>query len=188
MDPSGPLRRSGRPHFPRSRPGSSAAGSLKGELALPPRTRRVQHRRGPHRAMRALLLVAVVLPLASLSLGSTASAQVAPASKESLNQQLDRLNHQADQLVENYLQAKSLLDSTRTDMKKLQGRANQAARDYNQLQAAVSAQWTAAYVRGTGTDIASLLGTSDPTVALQRMQSLELLAQRDAQTVTDLQA
>ncbi len=138
--------------------------------------------------MRALLLVAVVLPLASLSLGSTASAQVAPASKESLNQQLDRLNHQADQLVENYLQAKSLLDSTRTDMKKLQGRANQAARDYNQLQAAVSAQWTAAYVRGTGTDIASLLGASDPTVALQRMQSLELLAQRDAQTVTDLQA
>jgi peptidoglycan DL-endopeptidase CwlO len=138
--------------------------------------------------VRALLLVAVVLPLASLSLGSTASAQAAPASKASLNQQLDRLNQQADQLVENYLQAKNLLASTRTDMTQLQGRANQAQRDYNQLQAAVSAQWTAAYVRGTGTDIASLLGASDPTVALQRMQSLELLAQRDAQTVIDLQA
>jgi peptidoglycan DL-endopeptidase CwlO len=138
--------------------------------------------------MRALLLTAVVLPLASLSLGSTASAQSAPASKESLTQQLDRLNRQADQLVENYLQAKSLLESTRNDMKQLQGRANQAQRDYDQLQAAVSAQWTAAYVRGTGTDIASLLGASDPTVALQRMQSLELLAQRDAETVTDLQA
>jgi len=138
--------------------------------------------------VRASLLVALVLPLTGLSLGSTASAQAAPASKASLTQQLDRLNQQADQLVENYLQARNLLDSTRTDMRQLQGRANQAQRDYNQLQAAVSAQWTAAYVRGTGTDIASLLGASDPTVALQRMQSLELLAQRDAQTVIDLQA
>ncbi|HEX6677589.1 MAG TPA: NlpC/P60 family protein [Actinomycetes bacterium] len=138
--------------------------------------------------VRALLLVAVVLPLAGLSLGSAASAQAAPASKASLTQQLDRLNRQADQLVENYLQAKNQLDSTVTDLRQLQGRANQAQRDYNQLQAAVSAQWTAAYVRGTGTDIASLLGATDPTVALQRMQSLELLAQRDAETVTDLQA
>jgi cell wall-associated NlpC family hydrolase len=138
--------------------------------------------------MRALLLVAVVLPLASLSLGSTASAQAAPASKESLNQQLDRLNHQADQLVENYLEQKSILDSTRKDMSQLQGRASQAQQDFSHLQAAVSAQWTAAYVRGTGTDIASLLGAADPTVALQRMQSLELLAQRDAETVIELQA
>ena len=138
--------------------------------------------------MRASLLVALVLPLAGLSLGSTASAQAAPASKASLTQQLDRLNRQADQLVENYDQAKNQLESTKNEMKQLQGRADQAARDYNQLQAAVSAQWTAAYVRGTGTDIASLLGASDPTVALQRMQSLELLAQRDAETVTDLKA
>jgi cell wall-associated NlpC family hydrolase len=138
--------------------------------------------------MRALLLVAVVLPLAGLSLGSTAFAQAAPASRQSLTQQLDRLNQQADQLVEDYLQQKSVLDSTRRDMSTLQQRARQAERDYRQLQAAVSAQWTAAYVRGAGTDIASLLGAGDPTVALQRMQSLELLAQRDAETVVELQA
>jgi cell wall-associated NlpC family hydrolase len=138
--------------------------------------------------MRALLLVAVVLPLAGLSLGSTAAAQAAPASKQSLSQQLDQLNRQADQLVENYLEQKSLLDSTRKDMSQLQGRASQAQQDFDHLQAAVSAQWTAAYVRGTGTDIASLLGSADPTVALQRMQSLELLAQRDAETVVELQA
>jgi cell wall-associated NlpC family hydrolase len=138
--------------------------------------------------MRALLLVAVVLPLAALSLGSTISAQAAPSSKQSLTQQLDRLNQQADQVVEDYLQQKSILDGTRKDMSQLRGRARQAERDYNQLQAAVSAQWTAAYVRGTGTDIASLLGAGDPTVALQRMQSLELLAQRDAEAVVELQA
>ena len=138
--------------------------------------------------MRALLLVAVVLPLAALSLGSTISAQAAPSSKESLTQQLDRLNQQADQVVEDYLQQKSILDGTRKDMSQLRGRARQAERDYNQLQAAVSAQWTAAYVRGAGTDIASLLGAGDPTVALQRMQSLELLAQRDAEAVVELQA
>ena len=73
-------------------------------------------------------------------------------------------------------------------MSKLQARAKQAEKNFDQLQAAVSAQWTAAYVRGTGTDIASLLGAGDPTVALQRMQSLELLAQRDAETVIELQA
>ena len=138
--------------------------------------------------MRALLLVAVALPLASLSLGSTTSAQAAPASKQSLTQQLDRLNREADKLVEDYLEQKSILDNTRSDMSKLQARAKQAEKNFDQLQAAVSAQWTAAYVRGTGTDIASLLGAGDPTVALQRMQSLELLAQRDAETVVELQA
>jgi cell wall-associated NlpC family hydrolase len=138
--------------------------------------------------MRALLLVAVALPLAGLSLGSAVSAQAAPASRQSLTQQLDRLNQQADQLVEAYLQQKSALDGTRKEISQLQQRARQAERDYNQLQAAVSAQWTAAYVRGAGTDIASLLGAGDPTVALQRMQSLELLAQRDAETVVELKA
>jgi cell wall-associated NlpC family hydrolase len=138
--------------------------------------------------MRALLLVAVALPLASLSLGSTTSAQAAPASKQSLTQQLDRLNREADKLVEDYLEQKSILDNTRRDMSKLQARTKQAEKNFDQLQAAVSAQWTAAYVRGTGTDIASLLGAGDPTVALQRMQSLELLAQRDAETVVELQA
>src|SRR5512132_2496803 len=156
MDPSGPLRRSGRPHFPQeSALVLQARRLLKGERILPLRTRRVPHRRGAHRAMRALLLVAVVLPLAGLSLGSTASAQAAPASRQSLTQQLDKLNQQADQLVEDYLQQKSVLDSTRRDMSTLQQRARQAERDYRQLQAAVSAQWTAAYVRGAGTDIAS---------------------------------
>jgi cell wall-associated NlpC family hydrolase len=138
--------------------------------------------------MRALLLAAVALPLASLSLGSTTSAQAAPASKQSLTQQLDRLNREADALVEDYLTQKAALETTRRDMSKLQARARQAQRNFDQLQAAVSAQWTAAYVRGTGTDIASLLGAGDPTVALQRMQSLELLAQRDAETVVELQA
>jgi cell wall-associated NlpC family hydrolase len=138
--------------------------------------------------MRALLVAAVALPLASLSLGSTTSAQAAPASKQSLTQQLDRLNREADALVENYLEQKAVLESTRRDMSELQARARQAQRNFDQLQAAVSAQWTAAYVRGTGTDIASLLGAGDPTVALQRMQSLELLAQRDAETVVELQA
>src|SRR6266508_489359 len=81
-----------------------------------------------------------------------------------------------------------MLDNNRRDMSKLQARTKQAEKNFDQLQAAVSAQWTAAYVRGTGTDIASLLGAGDPTVALQRMQSLELLAQRDAETVVELQA
>ncbi|HVD14603.1 MAG TPA: NlpC/P60 family protein [Actinomycetota bacterium] len=134
-----------------------------------------------------MLLTAVVLPLAGLWMAPMpAGAQ--PASRQSLEQQLDRLNQEADQLVEDYLEQKAALDSIRKDIAGLRDRTSKAEKDYRGLQAAVSAQWTAAYVRGTGTDIASLLGAGDPTVALQRMQSLELLAQRNEDMAVSLQA
>jgi peptidoglycan DL-endopeptidase CwlO len=154
---------------------------------LLPCARRVPHRREPRRLTRALLLTAVVLPLAGLWMAPMpAGAQ--PASRQSLEQQLDRLNQEADQLVEDYLEQKAALDSIRKDIAGLRDRTSKAEKDYRGLQAAVSAQWTAAYVRGTGTDIASLLGAGDPTVALQRMQSLELLAQRNEDMAVSLQA
>lgn len=154
---------------------------------MSPCARRVPHRREPRRLTRALLLTAVVLPLAGLWMAPMpAGAQ--PASRQSLEQQLDRLNQEADQLVEDYLEQKAALDSIRKDIAGLRDRTSKAEKDYRGLQAAVSAQWTAAYVRGTGTDIASLLGAGDPTVALQRMQSLELLAQRNEDMAVSLQA
>jgi peptidoglycan DL-endopeptidase CwlO len=151
---------------------------------LPPCARRHPHRRGPRRLTRALLVTAVVLPLAGLWI---APAGAEPASRQSLEQQLDRLNQEADQLVEDYLEQKATLDGIRKDIAGLRDRTSKAERDYRSLQAAVSAQWTAAYVRGTGTDIASLLGAGDPTVALQRMQSLELLAERNQDMALSLQ-
>jgi peptidoglycan DL-endopeptidase CwlO len=154
---------------------------------LSPCARRDPHRREPRRLTRALLLTAVVLPLAGLWMAPMpAGAQ--PASRQSLEQQLDRLNQEADQLVEDYLEQKAALDSIRKDIAGLRDRTSKAEKDYRGLQAAVSAQWTAAYVRGTGTNIASLLGAGDPTVALQRMQSLELLAQRNEDMTVSLQA
>jgi peptidoglycan DL-endopeptidase CwlO len=137
--------------------------------------------------MRALLLTAAVLPLAGIWMAPM-PAGAEPASRQSLEQQLDRLNQEADRLVEDYLQQKAALDSIRKDIAGLRDRTSKAEKDYRGLQAAVSAQWTAAYVRGTGTDIASLLGAADPTVALQRMQSLELLAQRNEDMAVSLQA
>jgi peptidoglycan DL-endopeptidase CwlO len=154
---------------------------------LPPCARRDPHRREPRRLTRALLLTAVVLPLAGLWMAAV-PAGAEPASRQSLEQQLDRLNQEADQLVEDYLEQKAVLDSIRKDIAGLRDRTSKAEKDYRGLQAAVSAQWTAAYVRGTGTDIASLLGAGDPTVALQRMQSLELLAQRNEDMAVSLQA
>jgi cell wall-associated NlpC family hydrolase len=137
--------------------------------------------------MRALLLTAAVLPLAGIWMAPM-PAGAEPASRQSLEQQLDRLNQEADRLVEDYLEQKAALDSIRKDIAGLRDRTSKAEKDYRSLQAAVSAQWTAAYVRGTGTDIASLLGAGDPTVALQRMQSLELLAQRNEDMAVSLQA
>jgi cell wall-associated NlpC family hydrolase len=155
---------------------------------LPPCARRDPHRREPRRLTRALLLTAVVLPLTGLWMAAVPAAAAPTASRQSLEQQLNRLNQEADQLVEDYLQEKAVLDGMRKDMAGLRDRTSKAERDYRSLQAAVSAQWTAAYVRGTGTDIASLLGAADPTVALQRMQSLELLAQRNQDMAVALQA
>jgi peptidoglycan DL-endopeptidase CwlO len=137
--------------------------------------------------MRALLLTAAVLPLAGIWMAPM-PAGAEPASRQSLEQQLDRLNQEADRLVEDYLEQKAALDSIRKDIAGLRDRTSKAEKDYRSLQAAVSAQWTAAYVRGTGTDVASLLGAADPTVALQRMQSLELLAQRNQDMAVSLQA
>jgi peptidoglycan DL-endopeptidase CwlO len=137
--------------------------------------------------MRALLLTAAVLPLAGIWMAAM-PAGAEPASRQSLEQQLDRLNQEADRLVEDYLEQKAALDGIRKDIAGLRDRTSKAEKDYRSLQAAVSAQWTAAYVRGTGTDVASLLGAADPTVALQRMQSLELLAQRNQDMAVSLQA
>jgi len=137
--------------------------------------------------VRALLLTAAVLPLAGIWMAPM-PAGAEPASRQSLEQQLDRLNQEADRLVEDYLEQKAALASIRKDIAGLRDRTSKAEKDYRSLQAAVSAQWTAAYVRGTGTDVASLLGAADPTVALQRMQSLELLAQRNQDMAVSLQA
>ncbi|HEU4396707.1 MAG TPA: hypothetical protein VFU54_02570, partial [Actinomycetota bacterium] len=68
---------------------------------MPSGARRFPHRRWPGRAARTVLLAALLLPLTVLSSGSGSPASAAPT-QASLEDQLAKLNRQADQLVEEY--------------------------------------------------------------------------------------
>jgi cell wall-associated NlpC family hydrolase len=134
-----------------------------------------------------LLLAAIVLPLAVLPVAGPGVARAEPTTAD-LTGQLDRLNQQADQLVEDYLEHSLALERTRAKLAGVQRQAQAAQRSYGNLQARISAQATSAYVNGPGSDLAAVLTTGDPSSAVERMQSLELLAQQSTELVTSLKA
>src|SRR6266542_3219804 len=118
--PGGPLRppNGGEDRFPRFQVRLAwPTGSRKLEgrrLGLPSCGRRSPHRRAHRHAMRLLIVAALSLPLAMLSSAEQGGAQASPARIQSLQSQLERLNQQADQLVEQYLQAKLELQRTQS--------------------------------------------------------------------------
>ncbi len=113
------------------------------------------------------------------------AAQAAPTTT-SATARLDRLNQQADQLVEQYLQSNLALERTRSNLAAVQRDTQSAQRSYDDLRSRIAAQAASAYVNGPGTDLAAVLTSGDPTSAVERMQSLELLAQQNTELVTDL--
>jgi len=135
-----------------------------------------------------MLLAAIVLPLAVLPVAGSGVAHADPASAADLNDQLDRLNQQADQLVEDYLEHSLALERTRAKLAGIQRQTRAAQRSYDGLQALIAAQATNAYVNGPGSDLAAVLTTGDPSRAVERMQSLELLAQQSTELVVSLKA
>ncbi|HEV8650306.1 MAG TPA: NlpC/P60 family protein [Actinomycetes bacterium] len=135
-----------------------------------------------------MLLAAIVLPLALLPVAGSGVAHADPTSTADLNSQLDRLNQQADQLVEDYLEQSLALGRTRAKLAAVQRQAQAAQRSYDDLQARIAAQATNAYVNGPGSELAAVLTTGDPSSAVERMQSLELLAQQSTELVTSLKA
>jgi peptidoglycan DL-endopeptidase CwlO len=152
---------------------------------LPSAARRSPHRRWPGRAARTVLLAALLLPLAVLSGGSGSPASAAP-SKASLEEQLARLNRQADQLVEEYNQSRLALKRIRTIRDNARQQANGAERDLKGLQTRLGARAAAAYVQGAGNTLAAVLNSEDPASAIDRVQVLELLASQDGDLVDRL--
>jgi len=135
-----------------------------------------------------MLLAAIVLPLAVLPVAGPGVAHAAPTSAADLASQLDRLNQQADQLVEDYLEQNLALERTRKNLASVQRQTLAAQHSYDGLQALIAAQATSAYVNGPGSDLAAILTTGDPSRAVERMQSLELLAQQSTELVVSLKA
>jgi peptidoglycan DL-endopeptidase CwlO len=146
-----------------------------------PRARWSPHHRG---TLRTLVAPGLALSLVLLA-GPVADATPTPSS---LHQRLTRINAQADQAVERYLQAKLALQQTQRSAAGLQRRAADARQELDRLSAAISAQAADTYVNGAGAGLASVLGAGDPNVAFDRMQTLSVLAQQNSDRLADLRA
>jgi peptidoglycan DL-endopeptidase CwlO len=154
---------------------------------LPPLgARRTPHRRWPRRVARSVLLAAILMPLTVLSTGSNTTALATPASPSRLEDRLDQLNREADQLVEQYNQSNVALRRLQRSLKALQAQASGAEADVRRLQAVLGARASAAYVQGAGSAVAAVLGSDDPTAAIDRVQVLDLLAARDGDLMDQL--
>jgi cell wall-associated NlpC family hydrolase len=132
-----------------------------------------------------VLLAAIVLPLTVLSTGSM-TATATPASPARLEDQLERQNREADQLVEQYNQSNEALKKIRRSLKGLRAEASGAQDDLRKLQATLGARASAAYVQGAGSAVAAVLGSDDPAAAIARVQVLDLLAAHDGDLMDQL--
>jgi peptidoglycan DL-endopeptidase CwlO len=133
-----------------------------------------------------VLLAAVVLPLTVLSTGSNTTAQANPATSTRLEEQLDRQNREADQLVEQYNQSNEALQRIQRSLKTLRAQAGGAEADLRRLRATLGARASAAYVQGAGSAVAAVLGSDDPAAAIARVQVLDLLAAHDGDLMDQL--
>ncbi len=145
------------------------------------RTRWSPHHRGTLRTLG--------IPTSALCLFLLARSVAAAApTPSSLHERLTRLNVQAGQAVEQYLQAKLALQQTQRSAASLQRRAADARQERDRLSAVIAAQAADTYVNGAGAGLASVLGAGDPNVAFDRMQILSVLAQQNSDRLADLRA
>jgi peptidoglycan DL-endopeptidase CwlO len=103
-------------------------------------------------------------------------AAASPSSASQLQRRLEKLNAQADQQVEDYLQAQLALRDTRASIRVLQGRLDGVHKQLADARAGIAARAVVAYTQGPATDVASLLTARDPRQVLERAQLLDLLA------------
>jgi peptidoglycan DL-endopeptidase CwlO len=153
---------------------------------LPSCDRRSPHRRALRLALRLLVVAALSLPLAMLSTAEQDGAQASPARIRSLQAQLEKLNQQADQLVEQYLQAKLELQQTQKLLGSLRADEQQAAQVLQDAQDRLGARAAAAYIQGPGVDLSALLESRNPSDTLDRVQVLDLLARQDGDLMDTL--
>jgi peptidoglycan DL-endopeptidase CwlO len=134
------------------------------------------------------VLVAALMLAGSTLLTAAGPATAEPLSVSDLQRQLEGLNRQADQQVEDYLQAKLAVARTRKSMRGMQQQLDDVRGQLADARASIAARAAVAYVQGPATDVASLLAASDPTDALERAQLLDLLATHDADQVLGARA
>jgi cell wall-associated NlpC family hydrolase len=141
--------------------------------------RRLPQCRQRARLTAIVLVVGVLLAGSTLLAAGSNPAAASPSSARELQQRLEDLNRQADQQVEDYLQAQLAVRRTQGSIRILHGQLAGVRRQLADARASIAARAAVAYVQGPATDVASLLAAGDPSDALERAQLLDLLATRD---------
>ena len=134
------------------------------------------------RILKAVLALALTLPLALLWAGGVAQAE---PSAGDLQSQLRRLNVEADQAVERYLDAKLGLDQTRASLGSLRQGVEDARKQLDSLKGLVSAQAADAYMFGAA-DVALMLSPGNADDTLDRIQTLNMLAERASDQLDEM--
>ncbi len=142
-------------------------------------------RRSTQRPRRILLGTVVLALVAALCAVWTGGAALASPSASDLQSQLRRLNGDADQAVEQYLEARLGLDQTRASLRSMRGQVDAAAKQVDALRGLVSAQAASAYMFGPA-DVALVLNPGSTDDTLDRMQTLNMLAERTSEQLNDL--
>jgi cell wall-associated NlpC family hydrolase len=137
-----------------------------------------QRFRGP---MVVVLALALAVPI-SLVWGGAAMA--APTASD-LQSQLRKLNGDADQAVERYLEAQIALKQTKQSLSGAQRQVSQARDQLDALRSLVSARAADAYMYGPA-DVALVLNPGAADDTLDRMQTLTMLAQQASDQLQDL--
>jgi cell wall-associated NlpC family hydrolase len=125
-----------------------------------------------------MLVVVLVAPGAMLA-AAASPAGASPRNADQLQRRLEDLNAQADQQVEEYLQARLQLRQTRLALQSVQAQLAQVQTQLTRARAGIAARAAVAYTQGPATQVTVLLGARDPTQVLERAQLLDLLAARD---------
>lgn len=134
------------------------------------------------RILKAVPALALTLSLALLWAGGV--AQATPSAGD-LQSQLRRLNAEADQAVERYLDAKLGLDQTRASLGSLRQGVEDARKQLDSLRGLVSAQAADAYMFGAA-DVALMLSPGNADDTLDRLQTLSMLAQRASDQLDEM--
>jgi peptidoglycan DL-endopeptidase CwlO len=142
----------------------------------------------PARVISIVLVVGLMVAGSTMLAAARSPAAASPSSASDLQRRLEGLNREADQQVEDYLQAKLAVARTRKSMRGMQQQLDDVRGQLADARASIAARAAVAYVQGPATDVASLLAASDPTDALERAQLLDLLATHDADQVLGARA
>jgi cell wall-associated NlpC family hydrolase len=138
--------------------------------------RRLPLRRGHAHVLGCVLLTGLTVATWTLVSAARHPAAASPASAAQLQRRLEDLNAQADQQVEDYLQAQLALRRTRASVRVLQRQLDEVHGQLANARAGIAVRAALAYTHGPATDVASLLTARDPRQVLERAQLLELLA------------